>query len=130
MGKGPQQSGTVQVDKPATLQFLQRGPILSGTFSLFCLFRQLHMEADLVHQSIGPRFFRARANKHPEARIIPVTRNCLEGLRHFDAKFDATKLRYPGRPGEFLAKPVSISFHQISKNLFWSFQEKRTRYGK
>jgi hypothetical protein len=25
---------------------------------------------------------------------------------------------------------VSISFRRISKNLFWGFQEKRTRYGK
>lgn len=36
----------------------------------------------------------------------------------------------PGRPGEFQAKSVSISFRRISKNLFWGFQEKRTRYGK
>jgi len=36
----------------------------------------------------------------------------------------------PGRPGEFRAKSVSISFRRISKNLFWGFQEKRTRYGK
>jgi hypothetical protein len=35
-----------------------------------------------------------------------------------------------GRPGEFRAKSVSISFRRISKNLFWGFQEKRTRYGK
>jgi hypothetical protein len=34
------------------------------------------------------------------------------------------------RPGEFRAKSVSISFRRISKNLFWGFQEKRTRYGK
>ena len=36
----------------------------------------------------------------------------------------------PGRPGDFRAKSVSISFRRISKNLFWGFQEKRTRYGK
>ena len=36
----------------------------------------------------------------------------------------------PGRPGKFRAKSVSISFRRISKNLFWGFQEKRTRYGK
>lgn len=36
----------------------------------------------------------------------------------------------PGRPGEFRAKSVSISFRRISTNLFWGFQEKRTRYGK
>ena len=36
----------------------------------------------------------------------------------------------PGRPGEFRAKSVSIIFRRISKNLFWGFQEKRTRYGK
>lgn len=36
----------------------------------------------------------------------------------------------PGRPGEFRAKSVSISFRRISKNLFWGFQEKRTRFGK
>jgi DNA-binding Lrp family transcriptional regulator len=36
----------------------------------------------------------------------------------------------PGRPGEFRAKSVSIGFRRISKNLFWGFQEKRTRYGK
>lgn len=36
----------------------------------------------------------------------------------------------PGRPGEFRAKSVSISFRRISKNLFWGFQETRTRYGK
>jgi len=35
-----------------------------------------------------------------------------------------------GRPGKFRAKSVSISFRRISKNLFWGFQEKRTRYGK
>ena len=36
----------------------------------------------------------------------------------------------PGRPGEFRAKSVSINFRRLSKNLFWGFQEKRTRYGK
>jgi hypothetical protein len=36
----------------------------------------------------------------------------------------------PGRPGDFRAKSVSISFRQISKNLFWGFREKQTRYGK
>ena len=36
----------------------------------------------------------------------------------------------PGRPGEFRAKSVSISFRRISKNLSWGFQEKRTRYGR
>jgi hypothetical protein len=36
----------------------------------------------------------------------------------------------PGRPGEFRAKSVSIIFRRLSKNLFWGFQEKRTRYGK
>jgi hypothetical protein len=36
----------------------------------------------------------------------------------------------PGRPGEFRAKSVSIVFRRLSKNLFWGFQEKRTRYGK
>ncbi len=35
-----------------------------------------------------------------------------------------------GRPGEFRANSISISFRRISKNLFWGFQEKRTRYGK
>ena len=35
-----------------------------------------------------------------------------------------------GRPGEFRAKSVSIVFRRLSKNLFWGFQEKRTRYGK
>jgi hypothetical protein len=34
------------------------------------------------------------------------------------------------RPGEFRARSVSISFRRVSKNLFWGFQEKRTRYGK
>jgi len=36
----------------------------------------------------------------------------------------------PGRPGEFRAKSVSIIFRRLSQNLFWGFQEKRTRYGK
>lgn len=36
----------------------------------------------------------------------------------------------PGRPGEFRAKSVSIIFRRLSRNLFWGFQEKRTRYGK
>jgi DNA-binding Lrp family transcriptional regulator len=36
----------------------------------------------------------------------------------------------PGRPGEFRAKSVSIIFRRLSKNLFWGFQEKPTRYGK
>jgi hypothetical protein len=36
----------------------------------------------------------------------------------------------PGRPGEFRAESVSIIFRRLSKNLFWGFQEKRTRYGK
>jgi hypothetical protein len=36
----------------------------------------------------------------------------------------------PGRPGDFRAKSVSISFRRISKNLFWGFREKQTRYGK
>ena len=36
----------------------------------------------------------------------------------------------PGRAGEFRAKSVSINFRRLSKNLFWGFQEKRTRYGK
>jgi hypothetical protein len=36
----------------------------------------------------------------------------------------------PGRPGEFRAKSLSIIFRRLSKNLFWGFQEKRTRYGK
>ena len=35
----------------------------------------------------------------------------------------------PGRPGEFRAKSVSIVFRRLSKNLFWGFQGKRTRYG-
>jgi hypothetical protein len=35
-----------------------------------------------------------------------------------------------GRPGEFRADSVSITFRRLSKNLFWGFQEKRTRYGK
>jgi predicted DNA-binding transcriptional regulator len=35
----------------------------------------------------------------------------------------------PGRPGEFRAKSVSISFRRISRNLFWGFQKKRTRFG-
>jgi hypothetical protein len=35
----------------------------------------------------------------------------------------------PGRPGEFRAKSVSIVFRRLSKNLFWGFQRKRTRYG-
>jgi hypothetical protein len=36
----------------------------------------------------------------------------------------------PGRAGEFQSKSVSITFRRLSKNLFWGFQEKRTRYGK
>jgi hypothetical protein len=36
----------------------------------------------------------------------------------------------PGRPGEFRAKSVSINFRRLSRNLFWGFQERRTRYGK
>jgi len=36
----------------------------------------------------------------------------------------------PGRPGDFRAKSVSISFRRISRNLFWGFREKQTRYGK
>ena len=36
----------------------------------------------------------------------------------------------PGRPGEFRAKSVSIVFRRLSKNLFWGFEEKLTRYGK
>jgi DNA-binding Lrp family transcriptional regulator len=36
----------------------------------------------------------------------------------------------PGRPGEFRAESVAIIFRRLSKNLFWGFQEKRTRYGK
>ena len=36
----------------------------------------------------------------------------------------------PGRAGEFRARSVSINFRRLSKNLFWGFQEKRTRYGK
>ena len=36
----------------------------------------------------------------------------------------------PGRPGEFRAKSTALVFRRISKNLFWGFQEKRTRYGK
>ncbi len=35
----------------------------------------------------------------------------------------------PGRPGEFRAKSVAIIFRRISKDLFWGFQNKRTRYG-
>lgn len=35
----------------------------------------------------------------------------------------------PGRPGEFHAKSLSIIFRRLSKNLFWGFREKRTRYG-
>jgi hypothetical protein len=35
-----------------------------------------------------------------------------------------------GRPGEFRANSISIGFRRISKNLFWGFQEKQTRYGK
>src|ERR1039458_2420349 len=35
----------------------------------------------------------------------------------------------PGRPGEFRAKSVVIVFRRISKDLFWGFQNKRTRYG-
>ena len=35
----------------------------------------------------------------------------------------------PGRPGEFRAKSVAITFRRISKDLFWGFQDKRTRYG-
>jgi hypothetical protein len=36
----------------------------------------------------------------------------------------------PGRLGEFRSKSVSIIFRRLSNNLFWGFQEKRTRYGK
>ena len=36
----------------------------------------------------------------------------------------------PGRPGEFRAKSVSINFRRLSRNLFWGFQERHTRYGK
>ncbi len=36
----------------------------------------------------------------------------------------------PGRPGEFRSKSVSIIFRRLSKNLYWGFQEKCTRYGK
>jgi len=36
----------------------------------------------------------------------------------------------PGRPGDFRAKSVTISFRRISRNLFWGFREKQTRYGK
>lgn len=36
----------------------------------------------------------------------------------------------PGRSGEFRSKSVSIIFRRLSRNLFWGFQEKRTRYGK
>jgi DNA-binding Lrp family transcriptional regulator len=36
----------------------------------------------------------------------------------------------PGRSGEFRSKSVSIIFRRLSNNLFWGFQEKRTRYGK
>lgn len=36
----------------------------------------------------------------------------------------------PGRPGEFRAKSLSIVFRRLSKNLYWGFDEKHTRYGK
>jgi len=36
----------------------------------------------------------------------------------------------PGRAGEFRSKSISIVFRRLSKNLFWGFHEKRTRYGK
>jgi len=36
----------------------------------------------------------------------------------------------PGRPGEFRAKSLAIVFRRISNDLFWGFQDKRTRYGK
>jgi hypothetical protein len=36
----------------------------------------------------------------------------------------------PERPGEFRAKSAALVFRRISKNLFWGFREKRTRYGK
>jgi hypothetical protein len=36
----------------------------------------------------------------------------------------------PGRSGEFRAKSVSIIFRRLSRNLFWGFQERSTRYGK
>ena len=36
----------------------------------------------------------------------------------------------PGRPGQFRSKSLWIVFRRLSKNLFWGFQEKRTRYGK
>lgn len=35
----------------------------------------------------------------------------------------------PGRPGEFHSRSLSIIFRRVSKNLFWGFREKRTRYG-
>ena len=35
-----------------------------------------------------------------------------------------------GRPGEFRAKSVSFVFRRLSKNYFWGFREKLTRYGK
>jgi hypothetical protein len=35
-----------------------------------------------------------------------------------------------GRPGQFHAPSRSFVFRSLSKNLFWGFQEKLTRYGK
>jgi len=35
----------------------------------------------------------------------------------------------PGRPGEFRATSVAITFRRLSQNLFWGFQQRRTRYG-
>ena len=36
----------------------------------------------------------------------------------------------PERAGEFRSESISIAFRRLSKNLFWGFHEKRTRYGK
>ncbi len=35
----------------------------------------------------------------------------------------------PGRPGQFRSKSLWIVFRRLSRNLFWGFHEKRTRYG-
>src|SRR5271166_7002858 len=35
----------------------------------------------------------------------------------------------PERAGEFRSESISIVFRRLSKNLFWGFHEKRTRYG-
>jgi predicted DNA-binding transcriptional regulator len=35
-----------------------------------------------------------------------------------------------GRPGKFRARSLSLTFHRLSKNLYWGFREKITRYGK